>query len=288
MARAQNVRCDGRSALDLRHLVVQSGVVDFCNGSALLERVGTGAAVVAGVKLEIVELGAASGARGGTLLYDVSVDVSTLEARDEDASQRRLRDLQKMLADQTEAQLAQMVGGARARLLEVVPGKVAWCVCVDLVVLGSDGNLEDLCSLAVYAALADARLPKTSLVEAEGGADFAVEPEMSSAVPLAAELLLALPLRVTLFQVGALMVADASEQEEHVAACALSVLVNRRGQLCSTHIDKAGRLPLTALAGHLGHASQIARELFKLLDMSSSSSSRKTSSESLQQQLEKK
>jgi hypothetical protein len=62
-------------------------------------------------------------------------------------SQRRLRDLHKMLADQTEAQLAQIVGGARAWLFEVVPGKVAWCVCVDLVVLASDGNLEDLCSL---------------------------------------------------------------------------------------------------------------------------------------------
>jgi hypothetical protein len=53
---------------------------------------------------------------------------------------------------------------------------------------------------------------------------------MSSAVPLAAELLLALQLRVTLFQVGALMVADASEQEEHVAACALSVLVQQLAQ----------------------------------------------------------
>lgn len=48
---SQGVRADGRGPLDLRHLVLRKGVVDFANGSALLERAYTSAQVLACVKV---------------------------------------------------------------------------------------------------------------------------------------------------------------------------------------------------------------------------------------------
>mmetsp|Transcript_4767 Transcript_4767/g.8601 ORF Transcript_4767/g.8601 Transcript_4767/m.8601 type:complete len:96 (+) Transcript_4767:577-864(+) len=75
-----------------------------------------------------------------------------------------------------------------------------------------------------------------------------------------------IPIRISLFDIGGHMVADVSESEEQCARCALSVLVNRKGQLCSTEILKNGRLGLTQVGNHLSTATQVGLSMFKLLD----------------------
>jgi len=47
----EDTRYDGRSLLDLRHLTVENGVIEFCNGSALIERVFCDSKVIVGVKV---------------------------------------------------------------------------------------------------------------------------------------------------------------------------------------------------------------------------------------------
>lgn len=57
----------------------------------------------------------------------------------------------------------------------LVPGKVAWTVHVDAVVLTYDGALVDAVSVAIRAALLSTRLPH---VEVVGGADGDDEPQI--------------------------------------------------------------------------------------------------------------
>jgi len=254
------VRYDGRAVLDLRHLIVQNGVIEFCNGSTLVERVHTSAKVLVGVKVEAVDLRDES---EGSELFDVTIDCTSVEAGEEDPSQRRFRDFSRRLEALVEEQLREAVGDGS--ILHVVPNRFAWSLAVDVIVLGTDGNMSDLVSLAVFGALADTVLPKSEQIETEDGPDFTIDTEVSTAQALPAALFDRLPIRVSLFKLCDTMVADACEKEEECATACLSALVNRNGELCSTHIDKGGAVPLTSLHGHLSNVCQIASELFKLL-----------------------
>ncbi|GBG34673.1 Exosome complex component RRP42 [Hondaea fermentalgiana] len=262
----QSARADGRGALDLRHLVLRKGVVDFANGSALLERAFTSAQVLACVKLEVVDLEDSRNAGNEDVHFDVSVDCTAIEAREEDASLRKLRDYARYLGEMLEEQLQEMVSG-QGHLLEVIPGKFSWMVNLDVVVLGTDGNLPDLISLAAYAALCDARMPSIEIMDSEGGTkDFQVDSDPQGAKPLPRQLLDSVPIRVSLFRIAETMLVDVSEDEDLCSSLAMSVLVNRRGSLCGSHIDRAGCIPLVEVGAHLATACQIGAELFKLLD----------------------
>lgn len=248
--------------MDLRHLVLKNGVVDFANGSALIERVFTKAKAVACVKLDVTDLSMAQSRSWSR--FSVSVDCTSLQAGEADASDRRYRDFARLQTRLVEAQLAAMLAG-REGLLDIIPGKYAWTINVDVVVLGADGSLPDLISLAVLSALSDTALPRVETVDSEDGEDFAVDSDPANATGLPAELLQRLPIRLSLHDIGGKMVADVSEDEELCADSSLSVLVNRQGNLCSSHIAGKGRVPLAALAGHLSTVCQVGAEIFKLL-----------------------
>uniref|UniRef100_A0A7S2RE52 Ribosomal RNA-processing protein 42 n=1 Tax=Mucochytrium quahogii TaxID=96639 RepID=A0A7S2RE52_9STRA len=256
----EDTRYDGRSLLDLRHLTVENGVIEFCNGSALIERVFCDSKVIVGVKVEVVNIQSIESEKS---LVNVSVDCSSLEAKS--TGQRRLRDYADELAEQIEAQLEAGLDG-NEHCLVIVPSKYSWCISVDVVVLGSDGNLSDLVSLAVYSALTEARRPSVEKIATEDGEDFQIDPDPANTVGMPVIFLESIPIRISLFDIGGHMVADVSESEEQCARCALSVLVNRKGQLCSTEILKNGRLGLTQVGNHLSTATQVGLSMFKLLD----------------------
>ena len=147
-----NVRTDGRGALDVRHVVAQCGVIDHCNGSALVGRVHTSAKVLCGIKIQTVELlngpdcasrvetdesfaapafavNSESSARNSLanhVFFDVSIDCSALESQRETATVKHLRNFSKHGEAQVVEQLVEMLDDGRDQLLFIVPGKVAW------------------------------------------------------------------------------------------------------------------------------------------------------------------
>ncbi len=137
---------------------------------------------------------------------------------------------------------------------------------VDIIVLSACGNLADLISLAVYSALSNASIPTVCLVETEEGTDFSIDTDPINGVNFPKTLLRALPLRVSLYSIGRAIVADPSEEEQAVATCSMSVLVNRNNEICSTCIENNGSIKLGDIAEYLSNASVISREMFLLLD----------------------
>lgn len=143
-----NVRTDGRGRLDVRHIVAQCGVLDYCNGSALLGQLHTSAKVLCGVKVQTTKrsdmysgsesnkgdqtsgLKTASGTGKESSvslpLFDVSVDTSAIEMQRENIALKHTRNLRRAIEKQVVDQLTAMLADGREQHLVVVPGKVSW------------------------------------------------------------------------------------------------------------------------------------------------------------------
>ena len=109
-------------------------------------------------------------------------------------------------------------------------GKTCWLLQCDALVLSADGSVLDALSVAIAAALADARIPKVTAVAGPNPDDPAElelddDPEECTRLDISG-----VPLIVTLTRVGAHAVVDATE-DEALGDYALAVAVdNRRGR----------------------------------------------------------
>lgn len=108
-------------------------------------------------------------------------------------------------------------------------------------ILRIDGDPTDICSLAIFAALHSAELPKLELVVGKQGAfeDFEVVPDMAANVRLP---LSHLPIIVTVHKVGGKMMIDCSHDEQQCSDAAVALAVNDLYQVCSTSFTKSGSL----------------------------------------------
>ncbi|CAE7922530.1 Exosc7 [Symbiodinium sp. KB8] len=145
------VRVDGRARNELRPMVVECDLFPQPNGSARVTVPPSGSDAVAGVKADIVEVDPATPDQG---VVEVSVSLCAPGAFD-------------------------LAG------LCIAKGRYAWRIFVDVTVLQLRGNAVGTVSLAAYAALQRARLPKlrVSAVSAADGfeeADEAWDPASGS------------------------------------------------------------------------------------------------------------
>ncbi|MGB1604977.1 MAG: hypothetical protein ACPIOQ_70235 [Promethearchaeia archaeon] len=128
-----------------------------------------------------------------------------------------------------------LLGGltpATRALLQVSPHH-CWLLMVDAVVLDFDGGLLDAVSSAVYAALADTFLPKMLVQQGKDGvASIEMVDGDTEGVRLGVG---AVPIFVTLAQIGNRYVADALAVEEACASAQLCAAVNSEGKVCCTH-----------------------------------------------------
>jgi exosome complex component RRP42 len=209
------LRGDGRSLHQFRAVTLQTGVVPIANGSAHLnlgrssdESMG-GTEVLAAAKLEVEDiaaLGSSSSGNnnnngGGRIVCTVSwcVDSSysgvekklTEEAKKSSPaaysylSATALDDLQHDYS----AILNDVLSHASLRPpnLGIIPGRKAWLLTLDLMVLSDAGNIYDALFMAARAALWDTRVPRTRAVEyrpdKKGGGDgMDVDSEPQSAL----------------------------------------------------------------------------------------------------------
>jgi len=157
----QGVRPDGRERLASRSIHLEMGVIPGAFGSAQAQCGGT--KVVAAVKAELVSPNSTPGGR-----IEVSVSC-TLTASPLFEGQRG----EEVAAELTFAMNRMMEGGLSAatrKKLSVSPHH-CWLLFVDAVVLDYDGATLDAVSSAVYAALADTRLPNVCVQKGKDGKD---------------------------------------------------------------------------------------------------------------------
>ncbi|KAG7445028.1 ribosomal protein S5 domain 2-like protein [Guyanagaster necrorhizus] len=143
-------RQDGRSLLDFRSIALETGVVPLANGSARL-LIADGTEILAATKLQVQD----------GPLPQLTCTVTCSPAAYPHLSPAALDDVQ--------ADLTALLNGTLSRHrpdnLTILPGKKAWALHLDIIVLADAGNVCDALFMAARAALWDTRVPRTRGVE---------------------------------------------------------------------------------------------------------------------------
>ncbi|KAJ3672974.1 hypothetical protein LUZ60_006348 [Juncus effusus] len=221
----QDLRSDGRTRLQFRSISVETGVIPQASGSA---RVRLGATeVIASIK---AELGRPNGLQPDKGKVSIFVDCSPTAAPIFEG--RGGEELSTELSTALQQCLLGGKTGAGAAIdlssLVLVEGKVCWDLYIDALVISSDGNLLDTLAAAIKVALANTGIPKVNV---------AVGPEDQPEVDVSDEEFLqfdtsTVPVIITLTKVGRHYIVDATSEEESEMSSAVSVSVNRTGQIC--------------------------------------------------------
>ncbi|KAI5683413.1 hypothetical protein M9H77_04641 [Catharanthus roseus] len=258
---AQDLRTDGRKRSTYRPIFVETGVIPQANGSA---RVMIGATeVIASVKAELGRPNPSHPDKGKLSIF---VDCSptaepSFEGRGGD-------DLASELSLALERCLLGGKSGAGAGIdlasLSIVEGKVCWDLYIDGLVISSDGNLLDALGAAIKAALSNTGIPK---VQVASGAS----PDELPEVDISDEEFLQFdtsrfPVIVTLTKVGSHYIVDATSEEESQMSSALSVSVNREGQICGVTKRGGAGLDPSVILDMIYFAKTISEQLINKLD----------------------
>ncbi|KAJ4782315.1 Exosome complex component RRP42 [Rhynchospora pubera] len=257
----QNLRADGRTRNQFRPIYVETGVIPQANGSA---RVRLGATeVIASIKAELGKPSILHPDKGKVSIF---VDCSPTAAPIYEG--KGGEELSMELSVALERCLLGGKSGAGAAidlsLLVLVEGKVCWDLYVDALVVSSDGNLLDSLAAAIKAALSNTGLPKVNVV-------LGASPEEQPEVDVSDEEFLqfdtsAVPVIVTLTKVGKQYIVDATSEEESQMSSAVSVSVNRNGQICGLTKRGGAGLDPSVIHDMVSVAKYVSQEFISVLD----------------------
>eukprot|EP00386_Alphamonas_edax_P009984 GDKI01032574.1.p1 GENE.GDKI01032574.1~~GDKI01032574.1.p1 ORF type:complete len:302 (-),score=92.00 GDKI01032574.1:69-974(-) len=235
----QGFRNDGRSCVDYRPLIVESGVIPSASGSARVRSAQTD--VLCGVKCEMSKPEPGHEFEG---MFKIEVECSPSVSPDYEG--REGEDFSTTLASLLEKMCAPSWLVDR-RSLCVLPHHYCWCVYVDVMVLNSGGNLLDTISVAIRAALKDTIIPSVEVVvgdDEEGGPpQLEVDDRPTTGRRFPVE---KFPVCVTVGQICNRYVWDMSLEEEACCEAALLVAVDPQGKCVGVH--KTGDTTIDAAA----------------------------------------
>ena len=215
-----NVRTDGRERLQYREFRCEADVIDQANGSV---RLWLGATeVLVGIKCELETPSAQSPDCGR---FEVLVrKAGTVTQQSVEAE----RIVHVALTNAAPEML---------RRLCVAPGRLAWVVYVDVVVVEDDGNVIDAVALAVRAALLHTQIPVVTVVSGDAETvQIELDEENLQFIRFTGD---ELPLTVTLAMLEGACVADTTRDEELCGGCRLTTAVTADGRVCG--LQKGGQ-----------------------------------------------
>ncbi|KAI9275996.1 ribosomal protein S5 domain 2-type protein [Sporodiniella umbellata] len=251
-------RADGRGRLDYRHLVLETGLLSQASGSAR-GRLGD-SDVLVGVKVEIGTM-EANGANEGRVVCSVECSPSAsqqFEGRGGDEYNNALT-----------VALDRVFNGPQSGLdlasLCIIPKQTCWVIYIDAMVMDAAGNLLDCIVMTTRAALFNARIPKTDIIDlGEGEFEFEVTDDVDQAEPIAGWALS--PITVTLYKIAHRYVIDPTLLEELAAQLTLTVAVNPDGAVCGIQKGGNGSIEPSLLNEMIQTATTLAKPLLTQLD----------------------
>lgn len=258
---AQDLRTDGRQRRDFRPISVEVGVIPQANGSA---RVKLGATdVIASVKVELGKPSPLQPDKGKVAIFvDCSPTAAPMfEGRGgEELSTELSVALQRCLLGGKSGAGA----GINLSSLVVVEGKICWDLYIDGLVVSSDGNLLDALAAAIKVALSNTGIPKVSV-------DLAVLKDEQPEVDVSDEEFLqfdtsGVPVVITLTKVGRHYIVDATSEEESQMSSAVSVSVNRHGQICGMTKRGGAGLDPSVILDMISVAKAVSQQFISVLD----------------------
>jgi len=258
---AQDIRTDGRRRLQFRALSVETGVIPQANGSA---RVRLGATeIIASVKAELGKPNILHPDKG-----KVSIFVDCSPTAEPTFEGRGSEELSTELSVALQRCLLGGKSGAGAAIdlssLIVVEGKVCWDLYIDGLVVSSDGNLLDALAAAIKVALCDTGIPKVN-VSLSAASDEEPEVDVSNEEFLQFDTS-SVPVIITLTKVGRHYIVDATSEEESQMSSAVSVSVNRNGQVCGLTKRGGAGLDPSVIFDMISVARHVSQQFIAHLD----------------------
>ncbi|RUP48577.1 ribosomal protein S5 domain 2-type protein [Jimgerdemannia flammicorona] len=255
-----NLRADGRTRLDYRQIVLETGLISQTSGSARC-RLGEGTDVLVGVKVEIGQVDIDSAGNRGKVVCNVECSPSAsqqFEGRGAD-------ELNNELTQALERVLNGAQGGLNLEKLCIIQGQQCWVVYIDAIILDSAGNLLDAIFIATRAALFNTRVPKTIVQDlGDGQFEFELLDDVESAERI--EGWDHVPIGITLNKIGSRYIIDATPLEELCTEAKLVVAVNRKGHLCGLQKSADGGIEPSLLTEMVQTAKSLGQSLIKQLD----------------------
>lgn len=257
---AQGLRSDGRGCFDCRRISFEMSPIVAAAGSCRLQAGDTD--LIVAVKCDISKPNRQTPNMGH---FQIQVEVSPSVS---------VALVQGMSAEDLGRQLSMLLEALCAgddvvdrQALCVLPGVFAWEVYVDVLVLTSGGNLLDSVSLAMCAALREARLPRVEVADPMEDTEHSQlkvddRPEMGQPIPLRRS-----PLCVTVSQIKDRFLLDVTPEEEICADASLCVVVDaKRGDVVGMHKMGRGLFDTSSMPIMLERCKATAASLMKQLD----------------------
>ncbi|GLE02861.1 hypothetical protein PINS_up011725 [Pythium insidiosum] len=254
---AADVRADGRRRLAYRNMSVETSLLSQSNGSARVSLENSGTDILASVKLEVTAP-RPEAPRAGV----VQVAVACSPSVSAKLSGRAAEELNVELSQQ----MTRLLCSCPSVDLEqfcIVPGESVWGLHVDVTVFESTGNLPDLMSMAIYAALNDTVFPAVRLVGVEGE-DKTIEVESDPAAGTRMDAS-NWPICVTLCKVGDYFITDPMQEEELCMTAQVSVAVDPLGNVCGVQKSGSGAMEMKEMQHMVDEACERSKELFRAL-----------------------
>lgn len=228
---AEGVRPDGRPLGRARAVTIGAGAITSADGSALVKIGRT--TVLAGVRLEIIHPDETTPDIG-----QLALNVELAPFSCQDYRPGRQPDHVSAVIEKLTAALLGGGDSVQLRSLCIAEGKAAWRATLDCYVLDADGCVLDTALLAALAALRNTRIPQVRSTR-EGNYIRAVPAETGAsgdASSLVADSPCAVGLdRCMLGLTCSLyrdwLLVDPTADEERLAECAVTVVLDQHGQL---------------------------------------------------------
>jgi len=287
---AADFRCDGRTRDDHRPLRVRLGALPAAAGSAEVSLgAGSGATrALCAVRCDVTTPSGSAPNRGRVV---VRVDAT---ASAKDGTGRMGRDAEERAkslgATWSRAIESALVGGGESGMggdedvedgstaggrgamgidleaLCIQPGKACWTLAVDATAACDRGSMLDALSIAVRAALADAKIPKVT-VGAVGAGDESGELEIDDDPEECSRLdVRRCAVIVTTQKIGRHGIVDATSEEEACADATMSVGVDRDGMVCTEMAFGTERLDRGTASAMRKLACKVGVELIEKMD----------------------
>jgi len=235
------VRPDGRSLQERRTIALSAGSVSTADGSAVVRQGRTG--VVCGVRAELASPKPDQPDKG------YLVPNITMPPMCSPAFKPGPPSLAAQTASQFLVKVLETSGCITPGQLCISPGKLVWCLYIDLVCLDHDGNVWDAAVAAMISALETVRLPEVN-IDVETGDITVVSDDKQLELqsrPVACT--------VAVFpgseegESESRLLVDPTWEEEQLASCCLTVVClpgDKEVEVC--HIRQPGGAPLTPLS----------------------------------------
>ena len=243
---SKGIRFDGRKPDEFRKMKIEYGIAETAEGSARVTMGDT--VVIAGVKMEVGTPYPDTPDKGGLM---VGAELLAMSSPDFESGP----------PSEWAVEVARVVDrGIReshsidVHKLVIKKGDKVWNVLADICIINDGGNILDVSSVAVLAALKDTRFPKFD------GTNIDYRTKTKEKVPMDK-----LPIAITVYKIGKDLFVDPTDEEEKLIDSRLTITTTEEEHVVSLQKGGEGTLTIEDIDKMVDIAMKHAKALRKAL-----------------------